>query len=150
MINGMNLYGWLVISVIAISTGFVIKIPEIIMDILFAYLLFFARKNKPTITGIKNITIIESNRIWYENDVKPIQKCSKFQLPVDDPANAVVAPIIIIPVVVAPIIILFFIGMSALIIKNIDNGKNVAVNGFENSDNTYDAGDNIHVLWIIK
>ncbi len=50
-------------SVIAISNGFVIKIPVIIIDILFAYLLFFEIKNKPTTTGIKNITIIASKRI---------------------------------------------------------------------------------------
>ena len=42
--------------------GLVIKIPEIIMEMLFAYLLFFEIMNNPIMTGSKNITIIASKR----------------------------------------------------------------------------------------
>ena len=59
----MNLYGWVVWSVMPANNGPLSKMPEINMDILFACLFFFDDKNKPKINGIKNKIVIWSNLI---------------------------------------------------------------------------------------
>lgn len=48
-------------SVIASNIGLDIMTPEIIIETLFAYLLFFDMRYKPMIVGIKNTTTNPSN-----------------------------------------------------------------------------------------
>ena len=152
IISGMNLYGWLVISVVANNNGFVNNIPEIIIEILFAYLFFFETKNNPIIIGNKNITTKPSKRIWYVKDVNAIQNSSQSHVESNPEFefNVVDIPIIITPIIIIKIIIFFLIEISEFNIKNIEYGINAAVNNFENNDNTYASGERYHVLCSIK
>ena len=56
------------------------------------------------------------------------------------------APIPIIIIEILDIMILFFIGISVFHMKKIENGRNVAVRGFESNDTMYDTGERIHAL----
>ena len=145
----MNLYGWLVMSVIASNIGLDIMTPEIIIETLFAYLLFFDMTYKPMIVGIKNTTTNPSNLNWYASDTNPFQNPFQSHSFVVWVSN-VVAPTIIIVSITKTRIIFFFTEISASNIKNIDMGKNVMVSGFENRDVMYATGDKNHVLCTVR
>ena len=144
----MNLYGWLVKSVIASNSGLDINTPEIIIDTVFAYLLFFEIKYKPAIVGIKNAMINPSYLIWYDNDTNPFQ--NPFQSQSCPWFPTTLNPKIIIMTIDDARIIFFFIEISEFKIKNIDIGKNVAESGFEDMETINAIGDKNHVLWNVK
>ena len=136
-INGKNLYGWFVISVIPVTNGAVNRVPAKRIKMLFAYLLFFDTMNNPTVSGIKNTTNTLSSLIEKTNAVNPNQNSFGFQSnPTSVWNDKRAIPIRIIIKNINAIIIFLCFGISELRIKKIDIGANNAIKVFEKIEST--------------